>query len=147
MWQWSWGHQRKRELGEYEILSFICYLMEISMKRCMKSVPSMRVRSVRSEAGVYLPESKDSHPVLYPKALTVPHSETNNMPSNVSRALRNPLLLRRMPLAENRHEDEKDATGGDDPAGQFPYNTQSASYHHQNAQTSNTYSSIDRPSA
>lgn len=70
-WQWSWGHQRKRELGEYETLSFICYLMEMSMKRCMKSVPSMRVRSVRSEAGVCLPESKGSHPVLYPKALTI----------------------------------------------------------------------------
>jgi hypothetical protein len=27
-----------------------------------------------------------------------------------------------MPLAESRHEDEKDTTGGDDPAGQFPYN-------------------------
>lgn len=39
------------------------------------------------------------------------------MPSNVSRALRNPFLLRRMPLAENRHEDEKGTTGGDNPAG------------------------------
>ena len=42
-------------------------------------------------------------------------------------ALRTPLLLRRMPLAESRHEDEKDATGGENPARQFPYGPQLAS--------------------
>ena len=70
-WQWYWGHQRKPELGEYEILSFICYFKHMSMKRFTKSFPSMCVRFVRQEVSVYLPESKDSQPVLYPKALTI----------------------------------------------------------------------------
>lgn len=71
MWQWSWGHERKPELGEHETFSFICCLIQMTTKRCMKSVPSMGVRPVRSKVGVYLPESKDSHPILYPKALTI----------------------------------------------------------------------------